>query len=99
MTVVEHDNRQDDTDESYQLLELNLSQVHFFLTPYSTSVFFFLLTGLALPGISVLCIISQHCIHLFPKSLNSGRTDRKQSYQCYYVPAPVFQYRPRGASP
>lgn len=77
MPAVGNDIRQDDTDGSFQPSELDLPQVHFFLTPYSP-LFFPLLTDLLLPSVFVLRVFSQDCIHLFPTSLSQDKLTRSR---------------------
>lgn len=54
------------------------SPFHFFLTPYSPLFFFFFWQDLLLPSIFVLCVFSQHCIHLFPMNLSQDKLTRSK---------------------
>lgn len=94
MPAAEKDIKQDDTDGSFRPSEPDLPQVRFFLTPHSPLFFFFLLTGLATA--QYLCAVCLQPVSHSPLSHESfsGRSDKKQTYQCYYAPGPVFQYHP-----
>lgn len=91
--------RQDDTGGSFQPSELNLRQVHFFLTLYSSLFvlvgFFYFVFVLFLTGLAAVHYFCNGCLQsALHASLSyesfSGQTDgdKKQTYQCHYVPAP-----------
>lgn len=95
--------RQDDTRGSFQPSELNLRRVHFFLTLYSPLfvllVLFYFVCVLFLTCCCPVFLqwassVSAACTSFLWVFSGQPDGDKKQTYQCHYVPAPFSSTGP-----